>query len=819
MATYYINDIAEILSGELIKESGGKISYLLIDSRKVLFPRESLFFALRGIRNDGHLFLADLYKIGVRNFIVEEFPNKQEEYPRANFIKVANSFKALQQLVTWHRSKINVPVVGITGSNGKTVVKEWIYQCLSEDKYVTRNPKSFNSQVGVPLSVWLLNEESELGIFEAGISKPNEMLALSNIIKPTIGVFTNIGDAHQENFESLQQKVAEKVTLFEKCETIIYCQDIELIKQELSKLNSIKRIFFTWSIKPGANLFVKNISQKSSLSKMVLNYKDIDFTVTLPFSDKASVENAITTICVLLVMEYSFEYIQQKIALLENVAMRLELKEGFNNCTIINDSYNSDLESLHIALDFLLYQNQHSQRLLVLSDIAQSGYNDSDLYKKVAVMIKQKGIDRLIGIGENISKYADLFELRKDFYSTTADFINEFSFSKLQNMTILLKGARSFEFENISKLLQKQSHRTIFEIDLNAIEANLNYFKNLLHPETGIIAMLKASSYGSGTHEIANLCQFQRVSAIAVAFPDEGIEMRKSGITLPIIVLNPEEDNFESIFEYNLEPQIYSFHSLREVDRLAGKSENSPYPIHIKIDTGMHRSGFLASETKQLISELKSMENIRVKTIFSHLASADEPEQDEFTLGQIELFDEISSALMLELPYSVKRHILNSAGTERFSKYQYDFVRIGIGLYGVSAVNAKLAQVGTLKSAIAQIKIIPKGKTIGYGRKGMATKETIIATIPLGYADGLRRSLSNGVGEFYVNGKRAPIIGNVCMDICMIDISDINAKEGDQVEVFGKNLPLQQISEWMNTIPYEVLTSISKRVKRTYLAE
>lgn len=819
MATYYINDIAEVLSGELIKESGGKISYLLIDSRKVLFPRESLFFALRGIRNDGHIFLQDLYKIGVRNFVVEEFPKKQEDYPRANFIKVKNSFTALQQLVTWHRSKINVPVVGITGSNGKTVVKEWVYQCLSEDKYVTRNPKSFNSQVGVPLSVWLLNEETEIGIFEAGISKPNEMHALNSIIKPTIGVFTNVGDAHQENFSSIQQKVAEKVKLFENCETIIYCADNKLVSQEISLLNSIKRKLFTWSVNSESDLVVRNVLIKAASADVNVFYNGEECTVSVPFSDKASVENAITTICILLVMEYSFEYIQQKIALLENVGMRLELKEGFNNCTIINDSYNSDLESLHIALDFLLYQNQHNQRLLILSDIAQSGYKDSDLYKKVSVMIKQKGIDRLIGIGKNITSHADLFDLRKDFYNTTDDFINEFSFSKLQNMTILLKGARSFQFENISKLLQKQSHRTVFEIDLNAIEANLNYFKNLLHPQTGIIAMLKASSYGSGTYEIANLCQFQRVAAIAVAFPDEGIELRKSGIKLPIMVLNPEEDNFQSIFEYNLEPQIYSFHSLREIDRLAGKSENSPYPIHIKIDTGMHRSGFMQTEIKHLIEELKSLENIRVKTIFSHLASADEPEQDEFTLEQIELFDDLSSALMLELPYSVKRHILNSAGAERFSKYQYDYVRVGIGLYGVSAVNAKLAQVGTLKSAIAQIKIIPKGKTIGYGRQGIASQDTRIATIPIGYADGLRRSLSNGVGKFFVNGKQAPIIGNVCMDICMIDITGINAKEGDEVEVFGKSLPLQQIANSMKTIPYEVLTSISKRVKRTYLAE
>ena len=819
MATTYITDIAEVLKGELIKGSGGKVSYLLIDSRKVLFPRESLFFALRGKRNDGHLFITDLYKNGVRNFVVEEFPEQIEDFPRGNFLKVEHSYRALQKMVAWHRSKLDIPVIGITGSNGKTIVKEWIYQCVSDTKYVTRNPKSFNSQVGVPLSVWLLNEETELGVFEAGISKPDEMEILQKIIQPNIGVFTNIGDAHQENFESLEQKIDEKLKLFSNCDTIIYCSDNEEVNNRIIEINGKSRSLFTWSVEKEADVVLGKVQICSSKTEIVAKYRSESFSLILPFVDKASIENAVNTVCVLLVLKYPIDYIQNRVSNLESVGMRLELKEGMNNCTIINDSYNSDLESLHIALDFLLYQNQHSQKLLILSDIAQSGFSDRDLYKKVAVMIKQKGIDRLVGVGNNITQNGDYFELRKDFFDTTQDFIREFPFAKLQDMTILLKGARSFEFENISKLLQKQSHRTVFEVDLNAIEANLNYFKNYLKPTTGIIAMLKASGYGSGTHEIASLCQFQRVAAIAVAFPDEGYELRKSGLKIPIIVLNPEENNFQSIFEYNLEPQIYNFHSLQEINRLAGENENNAYPIHIKLDTGMHRSGFMHNELEALITEIKNCDNIRVKTIFSHLASADEPEQDEFTLEQIEMFETMSSAIMQELPYRVKRHILNSAGVERFSKYQYDFVRIGIGLYGVSSKRVKLAQAGTLKSSIAQIKNIDAGKTIGYGRKGIATKDTVIATVPIGYADGLKRSLSNGVGKFYVNGKLAPIIGNICMDICMIDVTGIEVNEGDEVEVFGKNITLKNLAKWMDTIPYEVLTSISKRVKRTYLAE
>lgn len=817
-----ISQVCDLLGGELIKNSGGKISYLLIDSRKVLFPRESLFFALSGERNNGHFFIDDLYQAGVRNFVVEKFPEQiKKTYPRANFVKVKNTLVGLQNLASWYRSQFKIPIIGISGSNGKTVSKEWIYQCLEKYGNVTRNPKSFNSQVGVPLSVSLLNNDSQIGIFEAGISKPHEMEVLQRIIQPTIGVFTNIGDAHQENFQSTEEKIKEKAKLFSACEIIIYRADYKAIEDEILSIKSTQTKSFCWSSNPEkkADVKVRNIKLKDTHTDLDLKYGDVDFSLKIPFADKASVENAINTVCVLLVLKMDIAKIQQQIALLESVGMRLELKEGINNCTIINDSYNSDLESLRIALDFILYQNQHKQKILLLSDIAQSGFSDERLYQKVAVMIRQKKIDRLIGIGKKMSQFQSFFDLRKDFFESTQDFIQKFAFTKLQNATILLKGARSFEFERISTVLQKQSHRTIFEIDLNAIESNLNYFKNLLKPSTGIIAMLKASSYGSGTFEIANLCQFQRINAIAVAFPDEGVELRENGIHIPIIVMNPEEDNFQTIFEYGLEPQIYNFHSLQKINHLAQQVQNKGYPVHIKLDTGMHRSGFLPSDMPLLLEELKHLKNIKVRTIFSHLSSADDLLQDEYSYQQVDLFEKMSKQVIQTLKYPIKRHILNSAGVERFAKYQFDMVRLGIGLYGVSAIGKKLEQVGTLKSAIAQIKKIEAGKTIGYGRKGIAQKDVTIATVPIGYADGLRRSLSNGVGGFWVNGKIAPIIGNVCMDICMIDISDIPAKEGDSVEVFGKNIPLQTIAKQMNTIPYEVLTSISKRVKRTYLAE
>jgi alanine racemase len=802
MIAYNIQDIAEILNGELIKNSGGKISYLIIDSRKVLFPRESLFFALRGYRNDGHFFIPDAYKAGVRNFIIESYPDDINLFPRANFVKVNNSFVALQALVARHRASIKMPVIGVTGSNGKTIVKEWVYQCLSKDKYVIRNPKSYNSQVGVPLSVWLLDKVADIAIFEAGISKPGEMQKLQEIIKPTIGIFTNIGDAHQENFVSLDQKIEEKLQLFKDCKTLIFCADNTDIAERITSGYPNLTNVFTWGRSESAQLKIEKVSILSHHTKITAQFENKSNEITIPFVDKASIENAMQVWSLMLVLGYQNEEISQRLTELEPVAMRLELKEGNNNCTIINDSYNSDIESLHIALDFLSYQNQHQQKLLVLSDIEQSGYKPNELYMQVSGMIKQKNIDRLIGIGTEILNYKELFDLRSDFFISTEAFLTGFDFSKLHDMAILLKGARSFQFETISRRIQKHTHRTVFEIDLNAISYNLDYFKSKLKPQTGIIAMLKASGYGSGTYEIANICQYQRVAAIAVAFPDEGVELRNSGIKIPIMVMNPEEEGFYSMIENNLEPQISNFESLRLFNAIADGSDTKPYPVHIKLDTGMHRSGFMNAELESLIHELTLCENIRVKTIFSHLASADEPEQDDFTREQISLFEEMSLKIMEVFPYKIKRHILNSAGIERFPASQYDYIRLGIGLFGISVKGQKLAPVGTLSSSIIQIKNIKKGQTVGYSRRGVALKDSVIATVPIGYADGLRRILSNGVGKMWVNGKLAPIIGNVCMDMCMIDITGLDAKEGDSVEIFGKNLPVTDVAHWMNTIPY-----------------
>ena len=820
MESYSVGDITSIVGGQLYRGSGGTISYILIDSRKIVFARESVFFALKGTRNDGHKFIGELYDAGVRNFVVQVLPNNVEMYQFANFIVVNNTLVALHKLVAFHRSKMPMPIVGITGSNGKTIVKEWACQCMSHEKLIARNPKSYNSQIGVPLSVWLLQTDNNMGIFEAGISRPNEMDNLEVIIRPNIGIFTNIGDAHQENFENIEQKINEKLKLFKNSQVVILCADNQLVRERAKAQLSANTKLFTWGTQPDVNLYIDSVVYNSTNSVIRVMYDNVIYEAQIPFSDKASIENVLHVWSLMLVFGYDNQTIIKRLANIEPVAMRLELKEGKNNCSVINDSYSCDMESLQIALDYLSVQNQHPQKILILSDIAQSGYSKSDLYHHIAVLLRQKHVDKLIGIGADIRSFSNFFDIKKEFYTTTQEFLERVDMSKFQNTSILLKGARTFGFERISQVLQKQSHQTVMSIDLSAIEANLNYFKSLVRPTTEIVTMLKAFAYGSGTHEIANLCQYQRVAMIAVAFADEGVELRRDGIRIPILVLNPEPESFEQMIEYKLEPEVYNYTILNLFNKAVEEANLTDYPIHLKLDTGMHRSGFMEDELNQLIEAVKQAKNLKIKTIFSHLATADEFNQDDYTLMQLSTYDSMSNAIIQSFDYPIKRHVLNSAGIERFSaKYQYDMVRLGIGLYGISVTNAELQPIATLTSTLAQIKHLKAGSTVGYSRKGVLTRDSEIATVPIGYADGLRRCLGNGKGKMWYKGHLVPIVGNVCMDICMVDVTGLNAKEGDRVEIFGKNLPITQVAEWMNTIPYEVLTGISRRVKRTYQYE
>lgn len=819
MHPYTIREIAEKLKAPFIGDQERLIRYISIDSRTIQSPSSTLFFAIRGERHDGHSFVGDLYDAGIRSFVVESIPAKYS-FSDASFIKVSDTLAALQALASVHRALFTCPVIGITGSNGKTIVKEWLYQMLHGEKNIVRSPKSYNSQVGVPLSVWMMDETHELALFEAGISMPGEMQRLERIIQPTLGVITNIREPHQENFINLAQKCREKLLLFKNCEAVIYCADHVLVHEQLQSpdFSNVQKI--AWSVTAETFVRVNRIQKKSNLTEIMGRCGTEEFAFQIPFIDNASVENALHVITVLFHLGYSSAFIAGRLAHLSPVAMRLELKAGINQCTIINDSYNSDLGSLAIALDFLVNQRQHKKRTVILSDILQSGQKSDSLYQEVSRLLLEKGVERFIGIGEEIAHHKALFGSSAEFYLTTGEFLQHIRTGQFGNEAILLKGSRKYAFEQILGVLEKKVHQTVLEINLNALIHNLNYFRSKLNPGTKLIVMVKAFSYGSGSYEIANVLQFHKVDYLAVAFADEGVALREAGITLPVIVMNPEKNSYEQIIKYRLEPEIYSFRELDDFSEALELQAEVDYPVHLKLDTGMHRLGFMPQEIGTLTDLLKKQTAVRVASIFSHLAGSDEEQFDSFTQEQIAVFEEQSSRIIQSLSYPVLRHILNSAGIERFSSAQYDMVRLGIGLYGISAVDQKnVRNISTLKTVILQVKEIPAEDTVGYSRKFKAKVPTRIGILPIGYADGLHRILGNGVGKLWVNGKFAPIIGNICMDMCMIDITETSAKEGDEVIIFGDNAPVTELARLMKTIPYEVFTSISPRVKRVYFQE
>ncbi len=825
---YPIGEILKILKGEA---AGGRlhdasVRDILIDSRKLISAENTLFFALVSKRNDGHNYIRELYDKGLRNFVVSTAPKDLEAYPGANFIVVRNTLASLQALARHHREQFNIPVIGITGSNGKTIIKEWLFQLMSPDKKIIRSPKSYNSQIGVPLAVWQMEPQHELAIFEAGISEQDEMDRLQPIIRPTIGIFTNIGEAHSENFISQQQKVGEKLKLFKRTDTLIYCMDqpevLEIIiRSEIQKSIGV----FTWSRKQDADLVITSTQRNKGRTSITGTYKGQENSITIPFLDDASVENAIHCWATMLYLGYEPSGLSERFEKLATIAMRLELKDGINHCTIINDSYNSDINSLGIAIDFLNQQANQKKKTVILSDILQSGKDEEELYAKIAEILQNKKIDRLIGIGPAIGRQSESFQLEKAFFPSTEEFLGQFSFTSFANEFILLKGARMFEFERISQALQQKTHETVLEINLNSLVHNLNHYRAKLDPETKIMAMVKAFSYGTGSFEIANALQFHRIDYLAVAYADEGIELRKAGITVPIMVMNPDEQSLDSIIQHHLEPEIYSLRILELLEKAIKKNilpKNKPIKIHIKLDSGMHRLGFMEEDIDSLIKKLWENKMLYVQSIFSHLAASEDPAQDDFTRFQIEQFRRMGDRITSVVDHPVLMHILNSAGITRFPEARFDMVRLGISLYGIAEVledQEKLEAVGTLRSTISQIKTLQSGDSVGYNRSYTAEKELRMAVVPIGYADGLTRVLGNGKGSLVVKGKRVPIIGNVCMDMCMIDVSGLDVKEGDEVIIFGKEKSVTELATEMGTIAYEVLTGISRRVKRVYFHE
>lgn len=820
---YSVEKLSSLIDAKLIGNNKANISFVLTDSRSLCFPEETVFFALKSERNDGHHFIPELYRRGVRNFVVQELPDKLSEFPQTNFLMVADSLTALQQLAECHRKEFHFPVIGITGSNGKTMVKEWLYQLLSQNMNVTRSPRSYNSQIGVPLSLWLLNEQSQLGVFEAGISKPKEMIRLQRIIQPTIGVMTNLGSAHQENFGSLEEKCKEKLLLFKNAEAIVYSMDDEIVSKCVCT-SDYPALKLTWSMKDDTVAFyVRAIEKQNINTTIAYTWKNkVNGKFTLPFIDEASLKNAISCSVVALYLGLTPKELALRMERLEPVAMRLEVKEGQHGCTLINDSYNSDINSLDIALDFMNRRPDHKgrKRTLILSDILQSGKTESRLYEEVAELIEKRGVRKFIGIGTSLTHECDAFKniSEKFFFPTVADFVHSEVFRGLSNEVILLKGARSFGFDRLTELLVNKVHETVLEVNLKAVVANLNHYRSFMKPETKLVCMIKADGYGAGAVEIAKTLQEHRVDYLAVAVADEGVALRKNGITSSIMIMNPEMSSFKTLFDYELEPEIYSFRLLDALVKAAQKEGVTGFPVHIKIDTGMHRLGFNPhTDINELITRLKQQSSVIPRSVFSHFVGSDSNDFDRFSAHQFELFDKGSKQLQAAFEHKILRHIDNSAGIEHFPERQLDMCRLGLGLYGINSRNNEiLNNVSTLKTTILQMRNVPKGDTVGYSRKGIIVRDSVIAAIPIGYADGLNRRLGNRNCYCLVNGKKAPYVGNICMDVALIDVTDIDCKEGDSVEIFGDHLPVTVLSDVMETIPYEVLTNVSNRVKRVY---
>lgn len=833
MAVFSILEIKKILKAPaLLQDETAQIKELLSDSRKLSIPQNALFFAINGNRLDGHNYLDELYQKGVRNFVVESAVEKI--YEDANIIQVSSAVNALQKIVQTHREKFDFPVIGITGSNGKTIIKEWLHQLLQADYNIVRSPKSYNSQIGVPLSVWAMSEQHNLGIFEAGISEPEEMQNLQKVIQPTIGIFSNIGSAHGQNFISDTHKVKEKLKLFLRSKVLIYCKDHTEINQSISDfwLHTVndeaqKPIFLSWS--ENINTDLRIVKKTIGFQQTILEakYKGNELQFDLPFTDSSSIENGINCILLLLYLGFDEQVINQKLKKLKRIEMRLEQKNAVNNCVLINDSYNSDLESLKIALDFLAQQEQSEKRTVILSEILQSGIPSRQLYQSVSELLARANVSSFIGVGNEIFQNKIIFEknekiVQTRFYQSTEEFLENESLENFKNESILLKGARNYQFEKIDAFLEEKAHTTVFEINLNAILHNLNFFTSKLKQETKIMVMVKAFAYGAGIYEVAKLLEFHRVDYLGVAYADEGITLRKAGIKVPIMVLNPEKRSFDAMIRYKLEPEIYSFELLEDFTAaLVSAALEKPFPVHVNFDTGMRRLGFEVNELEKLGEVLCANNSVFVTSIYSHLAASDDTDWNDFTREQIALFHQLSTALSAKIGYKPDKHILNSNGILSFPEAQYQMVRLGLGLYGLNDFyQNELEPIGTLKTKISQIRNLEAGETVGYGRVGRMQKKGTIGVLAIGYADGMKRSLSNGVGNVFINGKRAPIIGNVCMDMCMVDLTEIeNVSVGDDVEVFGKNITVSEVAKQAGTISYEILTSISMRVKRVFFME
>lgn len=823
---YDITEIASIIAANSPRHKDEKITTLLTDSRSLVEPVGTLFFALRTAAGDGHKYIDSLYARGVRNFVVETAPANASEMPDANFLEVNSPLLALQTLAARHRSRSNATVIAITGSRGKTTVKEWLYLMLRPDGHTVRSPRSYNSQTGVPLSLWQLTPDTRTAVIEAGISQPGEMTHLEEIIAPHIGIFTNIGAAHSLGFQSIGEKCREKALLMRRCRKVVYCADNELIASSLPEGPQL--IGWTRHDAPEATLKVTATDRHDGATtiRYIWTPSDTEGEVTIPFTAERDIENALHTLTVMLLSGITPAVISERMAGLRPVSTRLDVVDGVNGCQLIHDTFTSDIPSLTLALDFMHRRDTPDHTLtLILGDMTADNGDPAATYARAAHIARLSGVSRLIAIGHDISRHAASLPEGTNVYVSVDKFAAAMTPGDFRNELILIKGSPDESFDSVARMLEKKRHETVLEINLDAVIDNFNIFRSHIRPTTGIACMIKASGYGAGSHELAKTLQSQGATYLAVAVHDEGVDLRQAGITMPIIVLNPAVDDLNTIFDNRLEPEIYSIDFLRSLIDEAAKRGEKGYPVHIKIDSGMHRLGFRLETLPEVIELLRSQDYVMPASIFSHLCAADDPAEDEYTRGQFDYFDRCCDMLLSAFPqHKIMRHILNSAGITRFPEHQYDMVRLGIGLYGIRNMHDgsqdDLRPVSSLRTSIISLKHWPAGTTIGYNRRGRLTRESVIATIPIGYADGLNRHLGYGNASFNVRGVPCPTVGSICMDACMIDVTDVpGVQTGDRVEIFGDTIPVETLADTLGTIPYEVLTSISQRVKRVYFRE
>ena len=825
---YSIQEIAQVLEIETseLRDKYAEVSQLLTDSRSLTYPAETLFFAITTQNDDGHRYVKHLYNKGVRNFVIEYSGNIDIKAMReANFLRVSNTLDAMQAIATYHRKRFHIPIIGITGSRGKTTVKEWLYQLLKDDYHIVRSPRSFNSQIGVPLSIWDLDDNTDLAIIEAGVSKTGEMARLQAMIRPTIGVITNIGDEHNDGFASMQEKVEEKAKILNSCESIVYCADDELVTTTIDPILYVAQEV-AWSRNDMDKwLYISNIVKRENHALMECDHEGAQFVLDVPFTSDRDLENVATCVSVMLYLGISTSVITERVKRLTPVGTRINVIEGVNECTIIADGYTSDYNSLSPALDFMLRRcNSQQHTTVILSDLMPEAFTEDELYIRVSELLRSKGITRLIGIGPDMCRFSKYFNSGRDvFFESTAKFLEAMSQGDFDNETVLIKGASRFEFFQIVEMLEVRRHQTVEEIDLNALAHNFKFLKSKVNFDTKTVAMVKASGYGTGSYEIAKTLQDCGATYLAVAVQDEGVDLRKAGITLPIIVLNPSTVNYKAMFDRYLEPEVYSIQEARQLIKEGRKYGAKNFPVHIKIDSGMHRLGFTLEQLPELVELLLSQDVIIPMSVFSHLSVADEPSQDDYTRDQVEYFEICATQLQASFSHNILKHILNTTGIVRFPEYQMDMVRMGVGLYGIKTTDDGsedgIVPVAELRAVVISIKEWPVGTTVGYGRRGVLERDSRIATVSIGYADGMDRHFGNGAIKVWVNGTMCPTVGNICMDACMVDITDAQCEVGDKVEVFGKHTPIDQLSKARGTIGYEILTSISPRVKRVYFRE